>query len=382
MGEKQYPTGVRPYGSGIQIRFSWDKKRYEPIWPRKPSQKNLASASALRAELILRAKSGVLTLEYLADHFPEYAHTKEHTDNNPKYLLCTLAQDFLDNSGMPANSRTSYRQQLNAYVMPDLADVDVRYCTEGELVAWSRAQPFTSQSVRNITYSALRKIMALAVAYGYIERSPAEVLKITKDSDSEPDPLTPEERDAVLGWLEKRYTDRQRAIYLYYVLGFWTGMRPSEMIALEMRDVMLSTNRVSVSKLISKGQLQSYTKTKKNRVVLMNEFSRAAFEELLELGKEKPVSHKLIWTYRAPDGFKSLTTFRDRLNEAFVGAGIRVRSTYSMRHTYASVCLMAGITPAFVAQQVGNTVPVLLSRYAKWISSDADMLEMSKLGKK
>jgi integrase len=52
-----------------------------------------------------------------------------------------------------------------------------------------------------------------------------------------------------------------------------------------------------------------------------------------------------------------------------------------MRHTYASVCLMAGITPAFVAQQLGNTVPVLLSRYAKWISSDADMLEMSKLGK-
>lgn len=381
MGEKQYPTGVRPYGSGIQIRFSWDKKRYEPIWPRKPSPKNLAAASALRAEITLRAKSGILTLEYLADHFPEYAHAKEHSETNPKYLLCTLAQDFLDNSGMPANSRTSYRQQLNAYVMPELAEVDVRYCTEGDLVAWSRAQTFTSQSVRNLAYSALRKVMALAVSYGYISKSPAEVLKITKDSDTEPDPLTPEERDAVLLWLEKKYTGRQRAIYLYYVIGFWTGMRPSEMIALEQRDVMLSTGRVSVSKLISKGQVQAYTKTKKSRIVLMNEFSRPAFEELLELGKGNPVSHRLLWTYRAPDGFKSLTTFRDRLNQAFVESGIRVRSTYSMRHTYASVCLMAGITPAFVAQQLGNTVPVLLSRYAKWISSDADMLEMSKLGK-
>jgi len=381
VGEKQYPTGVRPYGSGIQIRFSWDKKRYEPIWPRKPSPKNLAAASTLRAEIIVRAKSGILTLEYLADHFPEYAHAKEHSETNPKYLLCTLAQDFLDNSGMPANSRTSYRQQLNAYVMPELAQVDVRYCTEGDLVAWSRGQTFTSQSVRNITYSALRKVMALAVSYGYITKSPAEALKITKDTDTEPDPLTPEERDTVLAWLEKKYTGRQRPIYLYYVLGFWTGMRPSEMIALELRDVMLSNNRVSVSKLISKGQVQNYTKTKKSRIVLMNEFSRQAFEELLELGKGNPVSHRLLWTYRAPDGFKSLTTFRDRLNQAFVESGIRVRSTYSMRHTYASVCLMAGITPAFVAQQLGNTVPVLLSRYAKWISSDADMLEMSKLGK-
>jgi integrase len=381
VGEKQYPTGVRPYGSGIQVRFSWDKKRYEPIWPRKPSPKNLAAASALRAEIILRAKSGILSLEYLADHFPEYAHAKEHSEANPKYLLCTLAQDFLDNSGMPANSRTSYRQQLNAYVMPELAQIDVRYCTEGDLVAWSRAQKFTSQSVRNLAYSALRKVMALAVSYGYISKSPAEVLKITKDNDTEPDPLTPEERDAVLAWLEKKYTGRQRSIYLYYVIGFWTGMRPSEMIALEQRDVMLSTGRVSVSKLISKGQVQAYTKTKKNRVVLMNEFSRRAFEELLELGKDHSVSHRLLWTYRAPEGFKSLTTFRDRLNQAFVESGIRVRSTYSMRHTYASVCLMAGITPAFVAQQLGNTVPVLLSRYAKWISSDADMLEMSKLGK-
>jgi integrase len=282
---------------------------------------------------------------------------------------------------MPANSRTSYRQQLNAYVMPELAQVDVRYCTEGDLVAWSRAQKFTSQSVRNIAYSALRKVMALAVSYGYIPKSPAEALKITKDTDTEPDPLTHEERDTVLAWLEKKYTGRQRPIYLYYVLGFWTGMRPSEMIALELRDVMLSNNRVSVSKLISKGQVQNYTKTKKSRIVLMNEFSRQAFEELLELGKGNPVSHRLLWTYRAPEGFKSLTTFRDRLNEAFVESGIRVRSTYSMRHTYASVCLMAGITPAFVAQQLGNTVPVLLSRYAKWISSDADMLEMSKLGK-
>ncbi len=58
---------------------------------------------------------------------------------------------------------------------------------------------------------------------------------------------------------------------------------------------------------------------------------------------------------------------------------IRRRRQYDTRHTYATMCLMAGMNPAFIANQLGHSVQMLLSTYAKWMNSDADRAELDKL---
>lgn len=40
---------------------------------------------------------------------------------------------------------------------------------------------------------------------------------------------------------------------------------------------------------------------------------------------------------------------------------------YSTRHTFATIALMAGIVPAYIAGQLGRSVQMLLERYARWI---------------
>ena len=40
---------------------------------------------------------------------------------------------------------------------------------------------------------------------------------------------------------------------------------------------------------------------------------------------------------------------------------------------------MAGMNPAFIAAQLGHSVQVLLSTYAKWINSPNDWAELDKL---
>lgn len=59
--------------------------------------------------------------------------------------------------------------------------------------------------------------------------------------------------------------------------------------------------------------------------------------------------------------------------------GIRQRRMYDTRHTYATMCLMSGMNPAFIAAQLGHSVQVLLSTYAKWINSPSDWAELEKL---
>ncbi|KGU86869.1 hypothetical protein N005_01840 [Pseudomonas mediterranea CFBP 5447] len=45
---------------------------------------------------------------------------------------------------------------------------------------------------------------------------------------------------------------------------------------------------------------------------------------------------------------------------------------YNCRHTYATMWLMAGMNPAFIATQLGLSVQMLLSTYARWINPSAD----------
>ena len=64
---------------------------------------------------------------------------------------------------------------------------------------------------------------------------------------------------------------------------------------------------------------------------------------------------------------------------ALKALGIRHRRTYNTRHTYATQCLMAGMNPAFVANQLGHSVIVLLTTYARWLNGEESDREMDKL---
>lgn len=62
--------------------------------------------------------------------------------------------------------------------------------------------------------------------------------------------------------------------------------------------------------------------------------------------------------------------------------GIRYRRPYNMRHTYATTMLMAPggmMNPAYCARQLGHSVEVFLSTYARWIDNARDDLEHAKL---
>lgn len=58
---------------------------------------------------------------------------------------------------------------------------------------------------------------------------------------------------------------------------------------------------------------------------------------------------------------------------------IRYRPSYNCRHTYATIAAMSGLNPAFIAQQLGHSVQLLLSTYARWINSTSHWNELETL---
>jgi len=73
---------------------------------------------------------------------------------------------------------------------------------------------------------------------------------------------------------------------------------------------------------------------------------------------------------------------RAAFTRALKKLGIRHRPQYNTRHTYATVCLMSGMNPAFVANQLGHSVQMLLNVYSRWVNSEADARELEKLNDK
>lgn len=43
------------------------------------------------------------------------------------------------------------------------------------------------------------------------------------------------------------------------------------------------------------------------------------------------------------------------------------------------MCAMSGLNPAFIAQQLGHSVQMLLSTYARWLNSSSDWSELENL---
>ena len=52
---------------------------------------------------------------------------------------------------------------------------------------------------------------------------------------------------------------------------------------------------------------------------------------------------------------------------------------YNARHTYATMLLMDGVNPMFVADQLGHSLQMLIKRYTKWLHGDKNKQEIAKL---
>jgi integrase len=59
--------------------------------------------------------------------------------------------------------------------------------------------------------------------------------------------------------------------------------------------------------------------------------------------------------------------------------GIRYRRPYNMRHTYATMMLMAGAKPGWCAKQMGHSIEIFHSTYAKWIDGQRDDFELARV---
>ncbi|WP_232245578.1 tyrosine-type recombinase/integrase [Pseudomonas moraviensis] len=144
---------------------------------------------------------------------------------------------------------------------------------------------------------------------------------------------------------------------------------------------------LNVRRIVADYKIEERTKTRNGRQVTLNSRALHAIEQAEPLAKQRALPSRrkrTESTYVFPPTknfeFIQQSSVTDKhFQAALTELGIRARRQYNCRHTYATMCLMAGMNPAFIATQLGHSVQMLLSTYARWINSSTDWGEFGKL---
>ena len=341
--------GVRAAGAGIQIRWQVRGRRYSQYVHATPTDAALQDAARLRRRLIEQTKLGV------AD---------EATGTITFEAACKAFLVDITRTRKPSTA-LAYRKRLAAH-WSALAHLDLREITLATLRAADRANTWRSQKTRRDAQSALAGVLQWGVQEGYLQVNHARALSCGAWQRPEIDPFTPEELAAVLAELR----GQPRALY---ALMAETGLRTGEACALRWDDV--EADALLVRATLWKGERQA-TKTHQSRRALLTREARRILKE------HTATKFAGAWVFVTQQGNPYS---EEHLTEAFraacARAGMRYRRPYTLRHTYASRALSAGVEPSWLAQQLGDRIETVLRHYARWMGGDRDARELAKLEK-
>lgn len=327
--------------------------------PLAPTPANVKYAQRLSADIKRRIAQGTF---HFADFFPDSPRAKVEVGTFGQLAdlwLASKGQLEEATKDQYANAIALWKRLLGA----DKRMVDLTYQV---LSAKIGAHPWASPKSANNYLIALRGVFEFEYNGRRAADNPIIGIKNLTVVKKLPDPLTPDERDAILNDM-RRYDDR---VWAYFVFAFYTGMRPEEIIALQWGDIDFSRKTARVQRVRTfRGSEREGSKTHAEREVdltapALNALARVRPFTFMKSADifENPVTGKPWHDERSQRDHYWTPTLK-RL-------GIRHRRAYNTRHTYATVALMAGVKPPYIAAQLGHTnTKMLFEKYARWIEA-------------
>jgi integrase len=205
-----------------------------------------------------------------------------------------------------------------------------------------------------------------------------------KEHTDNADPFTQKEISKILETNTKRLIERDALAF-----ACWTGLRPSELLAISRCDVDLENRKLYVKRSVVKGIFAS-TKTDGSdrcidllddafeiisNLIQRTEHLRTFKVKVLQSNNRLVDERSLQFIFtssKSKDYWSDSSTF----NKMFVkphcqASGVRYRGIGQARHTYGSQLVTAGVNLNWIAKQMGHsTIKMLEKHYGRWMESE------------
>jgi integrase len=349
VANKQLPDGLYIRNGKIWIDCATPQGRVRRSLKLDDTKEGRKAALAILNDVRIQASAGTF-MRKDAPRFGEYVLT------------------WIDAQGHLAKSTwESYRKILNRYWLPQLGDRRINEVT-GTEIGTLLAGSGVAAKTRNNILSPLKRVFDSAMMDGLIEKDPTTRVRFTKAQKPVPEPMTAEEVNRVLEWMEREPLYRN-----YFEFAFFSGLRTSELIALRWTDIDFSRRTA----LVRSAKVRRETKGTKTGTTRTVELTGRAISALQRQPRDYP---HIFFHPRTRSQFNDDKAPRLFWTEALKELGLRHRAAYQTRHTYATMALMAGANPMWVARQLGHAnMGMLLTRYSRWIEHSDHRSEVNKL---
>ncbi|WP_110641077.1 site-specific integrase [Salinicola sp. CPA57] len=364
MGKPTDFDGVRAASaSTIEIDFYYQGARCRERIKLQPTPANLKKAARHRAAILDSIDNGTF----------DYAVTFPRSKNARRFIrgdrLDHYLRAWLDGKRptLKASTIQTYEKIIEQLIVPALGHLLLPEISRPAVRNWIATLTSGNKRIGNIL-TVLRGAMGDAAHDELIQTNPLHgwhYRKQEKPNPSKgPDPFNRDEQARILGAMR----DEVRPLFQFAI---WTGLRPSEYIALEWSDIDWDRKEVRVTKsstAAAKGEIEDTKTAAGNRVVALLPPALEALKRQKQYTLLHPSGKVFLWP-KSQLPFKSDSDIREKLwRPAVKRSGVRYRTAYQTRHTYGSMMLSAGEPLAWVSKQMGHRDVVFTARtYAQWI---------------
>ena len=367
MGSRR-ETGVEARGLSIRIFFMWRGMRCRETIKLEPTKANLQYAARLRSEILRKIEFG--TFVY-SEYFPESPRATLHQRAIPTFSKA--AQQWVNsNAHLAKSTRMTYEKHLNKHWLPAFGEKRIDAITYSDIMehlSLMGVQPKT----RNNIIIPIRRILDAAHIDGLIESNPAGRIRNVKAQKPQPDPFTLAEVELILQHMASKY---HAQIFNYFEFAFFSGLRTSELIELQWGDI--EDKVVIVRRARVEGESKG-TKTSQVRIVELNERAKLAITKQ-QAHTKLAAGHVFMNPFTGEPWNDQRSQSKIYWVPALKALKLHQRKAYQTRHTFATLMLMAGANPMWVARQLGHaTMKMTLEVYSKWIDQADKSKEVDKV---
>lgn len=366
MGRKW--RGVSPASeTSIQISFQYRGQRCREKIKLKPTPANLTRAERHRAAILLAIEDG--TFDY-ATTFPDSPNAAKFAALPGQVMRTELyLEEWLDSQKkhLKASTHHGYRKIVHNLLIPHFGKTRLSDIKRRDVRLWLDTMTAGNKRLANIQ-SVLRKALSDAVDDDLIDINPLAQWCYQKSEAPQSrdlvDPFSPEEQQLILSKCTPQMANQIQ-------VSLWTGLRTSELIALDWNDIDFVRGVIVVDKALTsaaKGRVET-TKTISGRREV--KILGPALQALKAQKLHTYLANGAVFT-NPKKGVRWAGDHEVRKHWVTLLklAGVRYRRPYQTRHTFASMMLSAGEHPMWVAQQMGHADWTMIARtYGRWMPS-------------
>ena len=258
-------------------------------------------------------------------------------------------------------ARSTYGDYLSIWkrhVLPHFGNVPLCRVTRRDVEEFLGKLANISAKRKNNILVPLKCLFNDATRRGDIEEPPTAYIRRFKETKPFADPLSFHEMKRFLDHVDPRNGS-------YFTAAFLTGMRPNELIALKWTNVDFEMRCITVREgrvLGTEGPPKTISSCRE--VDMLDPL----LEVLRQLRQASPRDAGHVFTNRHGNPLE-VNNLRNRVwYPTLKKAGLRKRTMYQTRHTFASLMLSHGEDPLWVARMLGHaSLDMIFKHYGKFI---------------